>query len=656
MPPATAPRPVVIDTDPGIDDALALMLALRSPELRVELITTVAGNVPVRIATDNTRRLLALLAPAPWPVVAQGAARPLRRAPPTVTHVHGEDGLGGLTQLQQPDGSPRYPLPRQPAPQQQAVQRLLAMVEKYRQDLTIIALGPLTNLARAVEQAPDTMRQLGRLVIMGGAIGVPGNVTPVAEFNIFVDPHAAAIVFAAGLPITLIPLDVTRQVRLTSQFLDQTIRGSGTKLTQAIRQMVPHMLQGADRQVGLAMHDPLAVAVGIEPALVTCTPLPLYAETQGQHTLGMTVADRRTPARQEATTARIEVALEVDAPRVLALFAERVLLPQRPAAARVQPGPTTMAVRSPRVIVVGSANTDLTVRTPHLPAAGETVHGSDVYTSYGGKGANQAVAARRAGAQVFFLAKLGRDRYGQDYADYLRQQGLDLAGLRWEVTLPSGMALITVDRRGRNQIAVAPGANSALQPGDLDGLEDHFQPGTVLLTQLEVPLPTVETALRRAKAANLTTILNPAPARRLPARFARLVDLLIPNEVEAALLCGHPVRSLAQAKAAALRLRQAGYATVVITLGKNGVAYTVADTVMHLPAFAVRATDTTAAGDTFMGYLGYALATGCPLPAALRLAGAAAAMSVTRVGAQSSIPQQHEVQQFLAEHPADTVP
>src|SRR4029453_16535019 len=143
--------------------------------------------------------------------------------------------------------------------------------------------------------------------------GVPGNVSPAAEFNIFVDPHAADIVFTAGLPITLVPLDVTRQVRLTPDFLAQTVRGSGTKLAQAVRHMTQHILRGPDRHLGLAMHDPLAVAAAIAPALVTCTPLPLKVETQGQQTLGMTVADRRTPERRDTAGALIEVALEVDA-------------------------------------------------------------------------------------------------------------------------------------------------------------------------------------------------------------------------------------------------------------------------------------------------------------------------------------------------------
>src|SRR5215510_3826840 len=269
---AARPRPVVIDTDPGIDDALALMLACRSPELCVELITTVAGNVSVPMATANARRVLALLALSAWPAVAQGLGRPLRRPLYTATAFHHDDGLGGVTYLRHPDGSPCYPVPEQPAVHRQAVQRLLQVVQRYGRDLTMIALGPLTNIARAIQLAPALMQQLGRLVIMGGAIGVPGNVSPVAEFNIFVDPHAADVVFRAGMPITLVPLDVTSQVRLTRDILQHASRGraapcadtvapAGTGLGQVIHHLMQQPLHS--QAEGMALHDPLAVAVTI---------------------------------------------------------------------------------------------------------------------------------------------------------------------------------------------------------------------------------------------------------------------------------------------------------------------------------------------------------------------------------------------------------
>ncbi|MEE9147942.1 MAG: ribokinase [Candidatus Tectomicrobia bacterium] len=632
------PRLVAIDTDPGVDDALALMLALRSPELRVELITTVAGNVTLEMATANARRLLALIDAPTWPVLAQGAAHPLRRPLHTATYVHGNDGLGGLTRLYHRDGTPRYPLPATFTAQRQAPQRLIQLVQTHGHDLTVVALGPLTNIARAIQRAPDTMRQLGCLVIMGGAISVPGNVTPTAEFNIFVDPHAADIVLSSGLPMTLVPLDITRQVRLTRSFFSQMVSGSGTKLAQATRQMTRHLLDGPQRQRGMPMHDPLAVAVAMDPSLVQCTRLPLQVETQGQQTVGMTVADRRDSPYRASDVPLVDVALEVDADRFLALFAARVLVNRARQRGR--------RARQGHVIVVGSANTDLTVQVPHLPQRGETVLGTALQTACGGKGANQAMAAKRAGARVAFVGKLGRDSYGQSFAQHLRHEGVDLSGLRWTSELPSGAALIAVDRHGQNQIAVASGANAAFLPVDLDSLPDLLDSAQVLVVQLENPLPTVESALRQAKQAGVTTVLNPAPARRLPARLTPLIDVLVPNEVEAAMLCGQPVNTPRQAQAAARRLRRMGYHTVVITLGKHGLVYAGESDSMSIPGLEVQAVDATAAGDTFVGYLACALAEGKALLEALAFANTAAALSVTRAGAFPSIPLRQEVERL----------
>lgn len=317
------PRPVVIDTDPGIDDALALCLALRSPEIRVVLITTVAGNVPVPLATQNARRILGWLPEELWPPLAQGNSRPLRRPLQTATLVHGDDGLGGLSTLQTPDGTEAYPLPERLPSQRFGVARLIKAVQQYGSALTVIALGPLTNIARAIYQDPKSMRQLGRLVIMGGAIAVPGNVTPMAEFNIFVDPHAADLVFRSGIPITLVPLDVTQRVRLTPDHLPPTRQAAPTTLARTLMDLTQQPMQRSSH--GMPLHDPLAVAVTLDPTLVTCTSLPVRVEVRGTYTLGTTVADRR-PARTAASTwPRLDVALEVQAPRVLALCTTRLL-------------------------------------------------------------------------------------------------------------------------------------------------------------------------------------------------------------------------------------------------------------------------------------------------------------------------------------------
>lgn len=361
-------------------------------------------------------------------------------------------------------------------------------------------------------------------------------------------------------------------------------------------------------------------------------------ETRGEHTLGMSVAKPfdSKPGTHEGPV--VDVATEVDCDRMLELFANRVLAKESIASRRhVRAG----------VIVVGSANIDLTVSSSHLPRAGETVIGSNLQTTFGGKGANQAVAASRAGARVSFVGKLGRDHPGERYAEQLRREGIEVSGLRFDPTVPSGVALITVDPHGQNQIAVAPGANAAFARSDLGVLSDLLGSAKVLVAQLEVPLRTVEAALRQAKAARLTTVLNPAPAQPLPRRIAAVTDILVPNEVEASALTGQAVSTVREARDAAQSLRRLGYQTVVITLGANGLVWTEKNRINHMRAFKTKAKDSTGAGDTFVGYLGCALAEGKELRDALELANAASALSVTKAGAQPAIPRRPAAERLL---------
>ena len=631
--PGPRPLPVAIDTDPGIDDALALMLALGSPELSVELITTVAGNVPVGQATDNARRLLTLIAPAKVPPLAMGAAAPIERRLRTARNVHGSDGLGGMTALRSPAGAPRFPI-AMPRALPDAAGRLVALARRRGRALTVIALGPLTNIAVAIRRDPGAMKRIRRLVVMGGAVRDPGNVTPGAEFNIFVDPEAAQEVIESGIPITLVPLDATRQVRLNRDYLRRHLGTSRRPLASALRALTRERHAGAAGRAGFPMHDPLTVAAAIEPGLLRTEPLPLRIELHGAATLGMTVADRRGSARAEGAWRLVDVAAGVDAEAALDLFAERVLRPAAAARAGARP-------RAAQVVVVGSANTDFIVSTPHLPGAGETVPGSPLLTAYGGKGANQAVAAARAGARVRFVAKLGDDDAGRHYLAHLRRSGLEVSG-GIETALPSGVALITVDRRGQNQISVAPGANERLMPADLPS-PAALRGASVLVAQLETPIGTVEEALRRGREAGALTVLNAAPARPLPRRFARLVDVLVANEGEARLLAGARSGRLHEA---VLALAGHGYPRIVVTLGRRGIVYRAAGTTRRLPALKVKALDATGAGDTFTGYLASALARGLALPDALAEANAAAALSVTRKGAQPAIPERREVIRF----------
>ncbi|MFQ5801601.1 MAG: nucleoside hydrolase [Candidatus Methylomirabilales bacterium] len=316
---------VIIDTDPGIDDALALFLALKSPELKVEAITTVAGNVPVEECTRNIFTILGLLNPEPRPVVARGAARPLQRELRTASEVHGSDGLGGLSRYRNVDGLPRYPEPSMRLTSVRAADLILELVGRYPGEITLITLGPLTNIAQALLRDRDQMRKVSEVVSMGGVFLVPGNTSATAEFNITTDPEAAQIVFASGLPLTLIPLDVTERVRLSGEALHTWVEPLADLPAQFLLDCTAQVIAFSEKWEGFAgitLHDPLTVGVVIDRRLVKTRSLYVQVETKGEITTGMTVADRR-PFRAEGRP-NLEVALEVDVDRFLSLFMERL--------------------------------------------------------------------------------------------------------------------------------------------------------------------------------------------------------------------------------------------------------------------------------------------------------------------------------------------
>ena len=318
--------PILIDTDPGIDDALALLLAFGSPGVSVEAISTVAGNIEVGLATDNVFRILDVVRPARRPRVAQGAPAPRRQPLVTAPHVHGSDGLGNLGQFLQPDGRPRYPEPPRVLETLDGADLILDTVKKFPDRLVLVALGPLTNIALAVQRDPEALRRCARIVVMGGAVSAVGNVTPAAEFNMYVDPEAAAAVFEAGLPIDLVPLEVTRQVILTRGTLLEALGRGRSPLARFIEDFTLFGFEfGESRgEGGIYLHDPLAMAVAIEPNLAGFESLHVAVESEGRLTRGMTVADRRDiePYRKEPPTCR--VALSVDASRFLRFLLERL--------------------------------------------------------------------------------------------------------------------------------------------------------------------------------------------------------------------------------------------------------------------------------------------------------------------------------------------
>jgi len=300
-----------------------------------------------------------------------------------------------------------------------------------------------------------------------------------------------------------------------------------------------------------------------------------------------------------------------------------------------------------RVVVVGSSNTDMVVKAARIPQPGETVLGGEFVMVPGGKGANQAVAAARLGAEVTLVARLGDDLFGEASMRNFREAAIRTEAIVRDPDAASGVALILVDAGGENAIAVAPGANARLMPADVDRAEAAIRAADVVVLQLEVPLETVLHTLRLAKRHGRRVILNPAPAAPVPDEALAMVDILTPNETEAEMLLGGGAAGLGGIAATAEALRAKGVGTVIVTLGREG-AFVVGEAgSFHVAGRHVEAVDTTAAGDAFTGALACALGEGRALAPALEFATAAAALSVTQMGAQSSLPDRAAVEALL---------
>jgi purine nucleosidase/pyrimidine-specific ribonucleoside hydrolase len=305
----------LIDTDTGVDDALAILYALHSPRVKVEAVTTVAGNVEVEKCTRNVGVILDYADIGYRPLVAQGARAPLMLDLVTAPEVHGTDGLGNT----QP------PIRRRAHRETtNAVECIRHFCELYGNDLTIVALGPLTNIALAWKKHPRELKRIDRLVSMGGAFHVPGNTGPVAEFNYFVDPHAAAVVIESGLPVTVVPLDLTEQVVLTIAELRRLVQTRRNRVLSFIMKFTAQYMRYHKQTLGFEgayLHDPMAVAIAIDPSLAKCASARVTVESKGRLTRGLTSAERRTRTEH----GRTEIAVSIDREKFVRLFHSRVL-------------------------------------------------------------------------------------------------------------------------------------------------------------------------------------------------------------------------------------------------------------------------------------------------------------------------------------------
>jgi len=295
------------------------------------------------------------------------------------------------------------------------------------------------------------------------------------------------------------------------------------------------------------------------------------------------------------------------------------------------------------IVVIGSTNTDMVIMSDHLPAPGETILGGNFFMNPGGKGANQAVAAQRLGGNVTFIAKTGNDIFGERSVRLFKEEGINTDFLLTDPVNPSGVALITIDKNAENTIVVASGANATLSSADIEPATAVIKNAAIVLMQLEIPLDTVLYAAEIAATNGAKVILNPAPACPLPDALFQHISIITPNETEAEMLSGIRVTDIESARTAAMALRNKGVDTVIITLGAKGAFISNADMEMLMPSPVVKAVDTTAAGDVFNGALAVALAEGWALANAVNFGCRAAAISVTRLGAQAAAPYRHEI-------------
>ncbi len=317
-----------------------------------------------------------------------------------------------------------------------------------------------------------------------------------------------------------------------------------------------------------------------------------------------------------------------------------------------------MTDHPPSVCVVGSSNMDLVSRAPRAPRRGESIIGHSFSTFYGGKGANQAVMAARLGARVTLVTKLGRDVFGEDILRNYRAQGVDVSHVIFDDTASTGVASILVDDEANNYLVVTPGANGRLSRDDVRAARSAIESASAVVCQFEIPLDSVLEAFRLARGAGVRTILNPAPApaQPLPDELLALTDLCVPNETEAESLTGMPVSTITEAEAAARTLLLRGPQAVIVTLGARGALCVTGDAAEHIPAMRVEPVDPTAAGDAFIGALAVFLGEGATLREAIRKANVVAALSVTRMGAQSSLPYRPEVDAALQTLPVASSP
>ena len=329
---STIPTPIILDTDGGVDDAMAIIMALNAPHLDLKAITVLAGNIDVDQACYNVLQVLSIAQPESPPIVAAGCRQPLVRPPFNAAGIHGADGLGELERFKEANGAARYPKLAAKPSEKDAIELLLEAAQTYGESLTIVTLGPLTNIATAIQRDAETMQRVGQIVSMGGAVTVPGNISAAAEFNFFVDPDAAQIVMESGIPIVLVGLDVAMMAPLPRQVVEENLQRHPGQVAQFIADCTEiYMAFYRDNEgfYGCYVHDPLAIGIMIDRTLAKTERLHVVVETEGRFTTGMSLADQRDRRDEQSNPPNVEVCLDVDTDRFWQLFHELLWQPKK---------------------------------------------------------------------------------------------------------------------------------------------------------------------------------------------------------------------------------------------------------------------------------------------------------------------------------------
>jgi purine nucleosidase len=691
MPHEQAPdfkRPVWLDGDPGFDDWLCMLLLAHNAHIDWLGMSVVAGNAPLAQTLANALAIKALHG-LRVPIHA-GNALPLRaHNQPGVQSITAQNILGA--QGLRSSGAALPPNHLQ-ADSSNAVHAMAEALRNSPTRVTLLAIGPLTNVAQLFQDHPECMGHLAELVIMGGSTS-GGNHTPAAEFNMYADPEAADVVFKAvekhGLCLRMLGLNVCQQVLLTQTHVMALRSRLADALSETATCFLDHLdayqrIRSADGSVPMPLYDPVVAAYLARAECFEFAPARVDIELTGQHTRGMTVCDFK---RKDGRSANVQVGTRVQSEEILSWLMHTLsttLKETKPdSLSRPSAFSSNVAATQARVAVLGSLNIDWVFAVPKLAHSGETVLAQHLTQALGGKGANQAVAAARMGeAPVGIIGRVGDDALGQGMLQALAQEALSLKHVQITPGASTGLASIQVDEQAHNHIVVAPGANALVSPDDIAQAEALLCQSQVLLCQLETPLSAVMAAIDSAKRLGLAVLLNPSPAPAshlaLPQTIWQQVDGLILNESEAqALNAEANCETPEQACATAQKLLALGPSFVLLTLGDQGVAIawrgdaaapcrgsSPVDEVspltretlgfswgthsQHLPAFSVKAVDSTGAGDCFAGTFAVAWAEGQDLISAVKLAQAAAALSVTKHGAMQAMPTRAEVIDWLA--------